>query len=704
MKLVQHIQGLFLTAVSLTLSTAYSPAIAQTQTCKWGLGYGSQEACETKEALAASRMAQAKTICYSGDSEVHWNKHDKSFNSADTLRIMRGAAEVAAQGYRFVFACEHSDLVIKLNADFLIESSVSINVTDADSGDTVFTETRAVQEEKNDLYRLALHFKDAHNEASRIAQEEAHAAVKAMEIAREQEREAQAAAQAAKADQQCAEEEASFRQNIISVATTRRDSALPLMTQDIVDHNQRCPHNVVVPEKVVAQYRAEAAAKEAAEQARVEQVRRDEERKKVLSAWQQELAAAPFVVPVAGQMRLDYQLPVPTGLYYIIPSDGNPDRCAFLAQEMKKLKGAKSAISLGVLECPRTGRQDYFVLKENDHFYLIQATDVLAETERVGTVKDKGTTVCFHGGGCEHVLAEIRLVPTDLPHDVQVPIPGPLTATYNSDGLSFEYPQNWRVSRKNGGAFIEVVPPEGHVGTWYTHGMFVRHYSPNPLLPPTLAGAFDRILAFYQKSGRVFDQKTPVTVGGREGLVAAYASSSPISGEERGRFILILDNGGGYYEFETFSPGPENETYRAVLDGVLNTVQFNTTLYSTDLYSGTIHNKTANKSTRLEVKIRTNEGKLSGCIGVVEPLYGSGPLKGLTKDGTVTFTVDGDKFNLIFRGKSENGKISGTYNVSPIDVGAVVAQEGEFSVEKTGSQSLFLQPCPTDAEVNANNR
>ena len=146
---------------------------------------------------------------------------------------------------------------------------------------------------------------------------------------------------------------------------------------------------------------------------------------------------------------------------------------------------------------------------------------------------------------------------------------------------------------------------------------------------------------------------------------------------------------------------PKSETNRAILDSVLNTVQFNTTLYATDFYSGTIHNKTADKSTKFEVKIRNNEGKLSGCIGVVEPLYGSGPLKGLGKDGTVTFTVDGDKFDLIFRGKSENGRISGTYRVSPIDVGAVVAQEGEFSLEKTDSKPLLIQPCPTDADLNA---
>ena len=213
-----------------------------------------------------------------------------------------------------------------------------------------------------------------------MAQQEAEAAERAAEIARKQEREAQAAAQAERANQQCSQDEAAFRQKIISEVIVQHQS-VAVMTQDIIDHNEKCPHNLVVPEKVVEQYKAEVSAKEAAEQARLEQVRRDEERKKVLSAWQQELATAPFVAPVTGEMRLDYQLPVPTGSYYIIPSDGKPDSCRFLAPEMRKLKGAKSTTSLGILECPRTGREDFFVLTETNHFYLVQATKLLSEEQ-----------------------------------------------------------------------------------------------------------------------------------------------------------------------------------------------------------------------------------------------------------------------------------------------------------------------------------
>ncbi len=87
MKLVVRVLGLFVNTTFLILAIGIRPSLVHAETCKWGLGYGSQEVCEAKEALAASRMARAKTICYSGDSGVQWNKHDKSFNPNSMLEL-----------------------------------------------------------------------------------------------------------------------------------------------------------------------------------------------------------------------------------------------------------------------------------------------------------------------------------------------------------------------------------------------------------------------------------------------------------------------------------------------------------------------------------------------------------------------------------------------------------------------------------------
>ena len=648
-----------------------------------------------------SRLVTARTVAVV--AEVEYLRVDKAKydNQAEVNRILRivddsGLFKTSAfpqAPYRATVA-DKADIIVKISERVALPQTVSITVRDADTNEELFREQRDMVALSNDIKRLVKHFL--------TSVEEKRAEVeRAEEAVREQEREAQAAAEAARVSQQCNEEEANFTRNIISTVIVQHES-VPLMTQDILDHNHKCPHNLVVPVDIVKHYQAEEIAKRTAEEARAERVRQDEERQKVLSSWQQELASAPFVIPITGRMRVSDQLPVPTGSYYIIPSDEKPDKCTFSSKEMKKLKGAKSATYLGVLECSRTGREAYLVLDASDHYYLIQAVKALG-TEQVGTIKDKGTTVCFHDGGCQHILAEVRLMPTDLPHVVHIQPPGPLTATYDSDGLSLRYPDNWRVSNKNGGNFIQIVPPEGHIGAWTTVGIFVIHFIPSASFPTTLAGAFERVLTYYQKLGRTFQPpKIPITVAGRQGLMSTYTASSPISGEERGRLILIEDSSSsGYYEFWAFSPGAETETYRAVFDNVLMTAEFNNKLYATDFYSGTIHNRTADKSAQFEVKIRNDDGKLAGCVGIVKPLYGSGPLEGLMKDGTVNFSVKLNAFDLIFRAKSENGKILGTYTVLPVPGSGTATQEGEFSLEKTDSKPVLLQPCPTDAEMKA---
>jgi hypothetical protein len=650
-----------------------------------------------------SRLLKARTVAVIASVEYLRADRAKYDNKTEVNRIL---AMVDSAGlfktptfphapYRATDS-DKADLLITFEESVALPQTVAILVRDPDTNEELYREKRDTVELRNDIRRLVSHF-------LAYVEEKKAEAERAEENAREQERKARAAAEAARAKQQCIEEEAAFRQNIISLVVIQHQS-LPPMTEDIMEHNRRCRDSIVVPEEIVNHYRAEAAAKEAAERARAEQVRRDEERKKVLSSFQQEVAAAAFVAPTAGQMQLSYQLPIPMGTYYIVPSDGKPDACTFPPQEVRKLKGAKAAMSLGVLNCPRTGREDFLVLRANDRFYLIEAIKFVSESERVGTVKDNGTTVCFHDGGCRHVLAEVRLVPTDLPHSVHIPPPGPLTETYDSDGFSIRYPQNWRVSRKPGSNFIEIVPPEGHVGTWYTHGIFAIHFAPTASFPSTLAGAFGRVVAVYEKGGRTFESNpTSKIVGRHEGLMQGYTTSSPVSGEEAGRMILVQDGSGGYYEFWSFTPVDEAQVYRAVFESILDTAQFDATLYVTDMYSGTVHNQTVDKSAKFEVSMRYNEGNLSGCSGIVKPLYGSGPLKGVIKNGAVTFTVNGNGFDLLFRGKSENGKITGTYTVSPINNGAG-AQQGDFRLEKMDSKRLLIQPCPTDAEMNANSQ
>lgn len=106
------------------------------------------------EAIALQRVAAAKTICMSGNTSVEWNKNSEepSWAWADL-----DAGENAAVKDFLLQPCEHADLVVKYVYDAMSES-VTINVTDADSGATVFRESRSISDLSSDAVRMADHW------------------------------------------------------------------------------------------------------------------------------------------------------------------------------------------------------------------------------------------------------------------------------------------------------------------------------------------------------------------------------------------------------------------------------------------------------------------------------------------------------------------------------------------------------------------
>ncbi len=152
--------------------------VALGQNCKWGLSPPNNQAtCGVVEQAAASRMIRAKTICYSGDSRVLWSRNEKHFTPNRSFRNMELAQNVST-GYVRVYACERADLVANMTSDHtdLTAGTVSLEVTDADSGDVVFKEERGLTDEANDLYRLVLHFREARTQAKSQLQQAALAA------------------------------------------------------------------------------------------------------------------------------------------------------------------------------------------------------------------------------------------------------------------------------------------------------------------------------------------------------------------------------------------------------------------------------------------------------------------------------------------------------------------------------------------------
>jgi S1-C subfamily serine protease len=119
----------------------------------------------------------------------------------------------------------------------------------------------------------------------------------------------------------------------------------------------------------------------------------------------------------------------------------------------------------------------------------------------------------------------------------------------------------------------------------------------------------------------------------------------------------------------------------------------------TGLYSGTVHNQTSDISAKFVLLVRENDGLLAGCVGVQQPLYGSGPLQGTVQGSRVVFDVNRADFTISFDGTVHSKQISGSYLVSGRDGSN---QEGEFYVERLRAKVPALSgQCPTDEEMNS---
>lgn len=122
---------------------------------------------------------------------------------------------------------------------------------------------------------------------------------------------------------------------------------------------------------------------------------------------------------------------------------------------------------------------------------------------------------------------------------------------------------------------------------------------------------------------------------------------------------------------------------------------------STGEYGGIVHNKTASSSAEFWIIVNDVRGILAGCMGVRQPLFGSGPLSGRVDGTDVLFVVTSAIGKITFVGQRNNGDISGTYTVvrdgSP-------DQLGNFTLNRAKNDGLprdfDTANCPTDAEVH----
>jgi len=121
----------------------------------------------------------------------------------------------------------------------------------------------------------------------------------------------------------------------------------------------------------------------------------------------------------------------------------------------------------------------------------------------------------------------------------------------------------------------------------------------------------------------------------------------------------------------------------------------------TGQFAGIVHNLSANASADFVIIVNDSAGALSGCMGVRQPLFGSGPLSGFVNSSSILFSAVSAIGTITFVGQQDKDEINGTYTVqhqgSP-------DQEGTFTLRRVNSKgpgtNFDVANCPTDAEMN----
>jgi S1-C subfamily serine protease len=122
---------------------------------------------------------------------------------------------------------------------------------------------------------------------------------------------------------------------------------------------------------------------------------------------------------------------------------------------------------------------------------------------------------------------------------------------------------------------------------------------------------------------------------------------------------------------------------------------------ATGQFGGIVHNETANLSAEFGIVINDLGGVISGCMGVQQPLFGSGPLTGVANDSRIFFIVSSAVGKITVVGQRHDAEINGTYTVerrgSP-------DQKGNFTLHRVKAEGLpagfNTANCPTDAEIH----
>lgn len=155
-----------------------------------------------------------------------------------------------------------------------------------------------------------------------------------------------------------------------------------------------------------------------------------------------------------------------------------------------------------------------------------------------------------------------------------------MTATYSSDDVAFNYPQNWKAEEKknkdNIVTQVNIAPPEAHLANWVADGLFLVHVlKMGDNFPQTLDGAYDQFSAYQRLRGLVIADARTQSLGDSRGKLATYTSPSVFKAGESGWVAVVKDKSEGYYFLLMFYPSNDDASLHAqTFNKILETFKF----------------------------------------------------------------------------------------------------------------------------------
>ena len=121
----------------------------------------------------------------------------------------------------------------------------------------------------------------------------------------------------------------------------------------------------------------------------------------------------------------------------------------------------------------------------------------------------------------------------------------------------------------------------------------------------------------------------------------------------------------------------------------------------TGKFEGLVNNLYVNKSAAFVIVVNESSGAVWGCMGVRQPLFGSGPISGTFDGSHVSFVVRSAIGEIAFDGQLSGNELDGVYTVTHQNA---PSEEGTFNLRKVKSEGLKddfdTSNCPTDAQMN----